>query len=275
MKFLTEPEPVRGVATEMVNGILRLVAPNAGSMTYHGTNSYLVPHEGGWIVIDPGPDDAAHVDALLRATGGNISHILLTHGHADHVGAVPRLRRHTTSPVCGFSPSIEPELHLDVSLDTGDNIANIGVIHIPGHAKDHLAFTYANGVVFCGDHVMGWRTTSVRQAGGGMRAYMSSLRTLAARADEIYLPGHGPMMAQNPTKYAANILARRQEREGEILSHLSDQPLQIKQLVTQMYNLADEKRLAAAAATVEAHMIKLEQDGLVVSDKGSWSMQIK
>src|SRR4029077_17981911 len=108
MDFLTEPAPTRDAVLPVIAGIDRIVAANPGPMTYHGTNTYLIAADAGTIVLDPGPDDAAHVQAILAATGGRVGKILVSHTHRDHIGAVPALRAGTGAPVHGFFRSAEP-----------------------------------------------------------------------------------------------------------------------------------------------------------------------
>ena len=102
MPFLTEPEPERGALLPVLPGISRIVAANPGPMTYYGTNTYLIDTQGGILVLDPGPDQPAHIQAILDAAGGRVVRILVTHTHADHVGAAAALRAKTGAPTAGF-----------------------------------------------------------------------------------------------------------------------------------------------------------------------------
>src|SRR5690606_34121151 len=129
MQHLTEPEPLRGAATEVGPGIRRIVAANPGPMTYHGTNTWLVEEPDGITVIDPGPDDPAHLDAVVAAGGGRITRILLSHSHADHLGNLAALRRATGAPVWALAPEAAP----DVVPAEGDAIGGLTVLHTPGH----------------------------------------------------------------------------------------------------------------------------------------------
>ena len=209
MAYHTETEPIRGQPADMGNGILRIVAPNASVMTYHGTNTYLLPTaEGGWSSI--GPDDDGHVAAILAATSGRIWRILVTHGHQDHAGAVPALRAVTGSPVAASLPSVDDTLAADITLREGDRIGELTVVESPGHTFDHVAFAHPAGVLLTGDHVMGWSSTVVRPPRGSMRDYMASLRKLMARADHSYLPGHGPPVF-DPHPYVRTLYERRQQ----------------------------------------------------------------
>ncbi|MBV8578017.1 MAG: MBL fold metallo-hydrolase, partial [Acetobacteraceae bacterium] len=116
MPFLTESEPERGTALAVLPGIRRIVAPNPGPMTYHGTNTYLLEGPEGLIVLDPGPDSREHVDAIMREASGALSLILLTHTHIDHVGAMAALRAASGALAAGFAQSgftsFQPEIKL-------------------------------------------------------------------------------------------------------------------------------------------------------------------
>ena len=214
MDFLTEPAPTRDVVLPIIAGISRIVAANPGPMTYHGTNTYLID---GTIVLDPGPDDAAHVQAILAATGGRIEKILVSHTHADHIGAVPALRAVSGAPTHGFHHSATAAFTPDIPLRDGDAVAGWTALHTPGHAADHLSFARADGVVFTADHVMSWSTSVVSPPQGNMSDYFASLRRLLAREDSLYLPGHGPPISET-RRFVRALLDHRVMREAAILA---------------------------------------------------------
>ena len=154
-------------------------------MTYWGTNTYLIEGPDGLTVLDPGPDDPAHVAALLAA--GPVTRILLSHTHHDHLGAVAALRERTGAPVHAWhSPSV-PVGPFEPVRD-GDAVAGWTAVFTPGHAGDHVCFA-RDGVVFSADHVMGWSSSVVSPPDGNMAAYVQSLRRMLARDDRLYLPG--------------------------------------------------------------------------------------
>src|SRR5262249_28918630 len=155
LAFLTEPEPPRGTALPIAPGIARIVAPNPGPMTYHGTNTYLIEGADGTTVMDPGPDDAGHVNAILGATRGRVGAILLSHTHRDHAGAVRALRAASGAQVQAFHSGADPSFAPDIPLADGDAACGWTVLHTPGHAADHLCFA-RDGVLFSADHVMSW-----------------------------------------------------------------------------------------------------------------------
>ncbi len=191
MNFLAEPIPPRGVALPVLPGIRRIVADNPGPMTYRGTNTYLLDWDDGVAVLDPGPDDAAHVRHILEAAGAPIRAIILTHGHHDHSGALPALHEATGAKLHAF-PTLSP----DIPVNDGDHIGPWRAMHTPGHAPDHLCLAGPDGIVFSGDHVMSWSSTVVGGAGGDMAAYFRSLERLLEVESSVYLPGHGPLLRE-------------------------------------------------------------------------------
>lgn len=269
MPFLVEPEPPRGVALPVLPGIVRVVAPNPGPMTYHGTNTYLIETPDGCVVLDPGPDDAGHVRAILAAASGPIAHILLSHTHRDHRGAVAALREATGAPVHAFPRSAAPCFTPDLRLKDGDQVAGLTALHTPGHASDHLCFAAANGVLFSADHVMSWSSSVVSPPDGDMAAYFASLRRLLARDDRIYLPGHGPPLPE-PRDLVAELLRHRQAREAAIAAALGPQPVGIAQLVAAVYGEPDPALLGAAERTVIAHLLKLAREGRAARAGDGW-----
>jgi glyoxylase-like metal-dependent hydrolase (beta-lactamase superfamily II) len=269
MDFLTEPEPRRGAVLPVIAGIGRIVAANPGPMTYHGTNTYLIEGAAGAIVLDPGPDDAAHVQAILAATGGQIGKILVSHTHRDHLGALPALQAATGASAHGFHRSAEPSFAPDVALRDGDVVDGWTALHTPGHAADHLCFARADGVVFTADHVMSWSTSVVSPPQGDMSAYFASLRRLLAREDSLYLPGHGPPIAET-RRFVRALLDHRVMRENAILAALRRAPANAAGLVDAIYAGIAPALRGAAERNVIAHLQKLESEGRAVQDAQTW-----
>ncbi len=267
--FLTEPEPERGVPLPVVPGVWRVVANNPGPMTYHGTNTYLIESEDGMTVLDPGPDDPAHVAAVIAAAGGNIRRILLSHGHRDHGGATNALRAAIGAPVYGFCPSIQPDLEIDQPLAEGDEVAGLAVLHTPGHAADHLCFATANGVLFSADHVMTWSTSIVAPPNGHMGAYLANLRRLIERDDRWLLPGHGPMLGR-PAAFIGALLAHRLEREKAVAAALGPMPIALPALADIIYRGISERLRAPAERNLLGHLLKLEADGRARREGDLW-----
>lgn len=260
MHFLREREPERDVALTVAPGVARVVAKNPSPMTYFGTNSYIIETGDGVAVLDPGPDDGRHVEALLAAAGGHIDRILLTHGHRDHTGAVARLAALSGAPVAGFAPSIDPNLCIDRPLKDGDRVGDLTVLHTPGHAADHLCYAMGRSL-FTGDHVMAWSTSVVSPPGGDMVLYLANLRRLAGhKGDDIYLPGHGPML-EHPIPYVEALIAHRLERERAVLAALGPEPVTLEALGRTVYAEIDAKLRAAAERNLLGHLVKLATEG--------------
>jgi len=268
MAFLTEPEPPRGVALPVRPGIRRIVAPNTGAMTYHGTNTYLIEAQGGLLVLDPGPDDPAHVAAILGL--GPVARILLSHTHHDHLGAVPALRAATGAPVHAWHDPAVPEFVPDVRLWDGDVVDGWRAVFTPGHAADHLCFAGPDGVLFSADHVMSWSSSVVSPPGGDMRAYLASLRLLLTRDDAVYLPGHGPPLP-DPLPFVADLLAHRLAREAALVAALGAAPLSTRALTDLLYSQVDERLRRAAERNVVAHLLKLRNEGLASEGPKGWT----
>ena len=269
MAFLTEPEPQRGVALPVLPGIRRIVAANPSPMTYHGTNTYLIDSPDGIMVLDPGPDDPAHVAAIVAATGGKIAKILLSHGHRDHTGGLAALLAARPAPVWGFGASIDPSVCVDHALAHGDMVDGWTVLHTPGHAADHVCFARGDGVVLTADHVMGWSTSVVGPPNGDMAAYFNSLRLLIGREDKLYLPGHGPPLP-NPRAYVRNMLNHRIQREAAIAGKLGEAPRSTQALVDALYSQVNPVLRRAAERNVTAHLLKLQAEGRAVRDGEVW-----
>ncbi|MBU6499845.1 MAG: MBL fold metallo-hydrolase, partial [Rhodospirillales bacterium] len=247
-----------------------IVAANPGPMTYHGTNTYLIEEAQGFAVLDPGPEDDAHVAAILAATGGRVARILLSHTHRDHVGALPALRAATGAPSYGFRDSADAGFTADIALDDGDAVGPWQALHTPGHCPDHLCFARADGVVFSADHVMSWSSSVVSPPQGDMVAYFASLHRLLARGDSLYLPGHGPPITA-PRAFAQGLLDHRRQREAAILAALGDEAQVIEALVGAIYGAIDPRLSAAAGRNVLAHLLKLQQEGRAAPRGVGWA----
>ena len=264
MAFLTEDVPAYGVPVTVAPGVRRIVARNPGRMTYHGTNTYPLDGADGVSVLDPGPDDADHLAAVLAAAG-KVARIIVTHSHHDHVGNLAALRATTAAPVYAQAPQLSP----DHVLADGDEVAGWRLLHTPGHAADHFCLARADGVLMTADHVMGWSTSVVSPPEGDMAAYFASLRRLLAREDAVYLPGHGPAI-DTPRAYAQFLLDHRQGREDAILAVLGHGAADIETLVAALYVGLAEALVPMAKRNVLAHLQKLAVEERAVEDGAVW-----
>jgi glyoxylase-like metal-dependent hydrolase (beta-lactamase superfamily II) len=279
-----------GVPVPVAPGVCRVVAANPSPMTFTGTATYLVG-ERDLAIIDPGPDDPAHVAAVLAAVppGGRVRAILVTHSHRDHSGAVPAMRAATGAPVWAFGPHGEGRspgmaiLAADAALGGGEG-ADTGfapdrrlregevvegegwrllALHTPGHLSNHLSFALdGTGILFTGDTVMGWNTTLVSPPDGDMAAFMASLRRLQTRRDALFLPGHGNPV-RDPQAMLAWQIAHREGREASILAALADGAADAAALARRIYVGLEPRLLPAAARNVLAHLLALEDAGRV------------
>ncbi len=273
MAFLTEPEPERGAVLPVLPGIRRIVAANPGPMTYHGTNTYLIETPDGLVVLDPGPDEPAHVAAILRATGGKVDLILLSHTHHDHLEATPALAAATGARTAGFRASAVASFDPDIKLDDGATIAGMSALHTPGHASDHLCYALAardgTAVLFSADHVMSWSSSVVSPPDGDMGAYFASLKRVQDRRDDVFLPGHGPALPE-PQKLTRALLFHRVEREHAILARLGKAVMTTAALRDALYSQTNPRLQRAAERNVLAHLLKLNADGKVIRDGEAW-----
>jgi glyoxylase-like metal-dependent hydrolase (beta-lactamase superfamily II) len=269
-----------GVVQEMSPLVRRIVANNPSPFTFKGTGTYLIGRSEV-AVIDPGPLDAAHLAAMLRALdGATVSHILVTHSHIDHSPLAAALKAATGAPVLAFGPHPAHGSAGEMGGDRGfvpdrrleDGAVVVGrgwaleAIHTPGHASNHLCFALEQeGSIFTGDHVMGWSTSVVSPPDGDMAAYMVSLDRLRRRPEALYIPAHGPEIADGPG-FTRALLGHRRQREAGILRRLETGPATVADLVAQLYRTLDPRLIGAAGRSVLAHLIKLEAEGKVASD---------
>jgi glyoxylase-like metal-dependent hydrolase (beta-lactamase superfamily II) len=264
-------------------GIRRIVARNPGPFTFHGTGTYVVG-QGEVAVIDPGPDLAEHVDALIAGLAGEqVTHILVTHTHRDHSPAAAALKAATGAPTWGYGPhaggrrgeaGVEEggdwDFAPDVTLRDGDVVAGRGwrieAVHSPGHTSNHLCFALPDsGVLFSGDHVMGWSTSVISPPDGDMTAYMASLDKLLGRPDRVYWPTHGPAITE-PQAHVRAFIAHRREREAGILDCLAAGLGEIDAIVARLYVGLQPGLRRAAGRSVLAHLIDLVGRGIAESD---------
>lgn len=270
MAFLSEPVPPRQTPLPVIPGVCRIVAPNPGPMTYHGTNTYLIDMPDGMVVLDPGPADAPHLRAVAQAANGRAIAILLSHGHADHCAGASMLAEMLGTPVLGHEDFTSRVATITGRLRHGDRIGDLTCLHTPGHSRDHLCFALPGGVVFTGDHVMSWSSSVVPFPSGDMRAYLANLKMLRDRHDRLLLPGHGPALP-SPSSFVDELISRRLKREAAILKALGSTTCTPEELVQRLYEGRVSPVFPAAVHNLRSHLQKLEEDGRVVSaGDGRW-----
>ena len=275
------------IAETLEPGVARLLARNPSPFTYFGTQTYVVG-EDELVVIDPGPDLAEHVEAILRTLDGrSLAAIACTHTHRDHSPASRALKEATGAPIVGCAPlaleSIGPRADAsfdrhyapDRVLSDGDAIEfdrgkRLVAVATPGHTSNHLCFAYGDAL-FTGDHVMGWSTTGVVPPDGDMAAYMRSMDLLRQRGDRIFYPAHGPAVTK-PAQLVRGMIGHRLQRERQILRLVEQRPRDIPDIVANAYPGLDLRLVPAAGGSVHAHLLDLRQRGLVEAGEGeTWT----
>ncbi|TFH48269.1 MAG: MBL fold metallo-hydrolase [Lysobacterales bacterium] len=260
----------------------RIVARNPSPFTWHGTGPY-VTGEGSVAVVDPGPDLAEHVHALLSALDGEtITHLIVTHTHRDHSPACRAVKAATGARTYGFgkhgSGRIDVGVQVeegadndfvpDVLLTHGDVVSGDGwsveCVHTPGHTSNHMCYQFREQkALFSGDHVMGWSTTIISPPDGDIAAYLDSLELLLARDDLCYWPTHGGCI-RDPKPLVQALIAHRLERAGEIRACLASGVDNIGDMVPRMYSELPEAMYPAAARSVFSTLIYLmERDEVI------------
>lgn len=284
-------EPRYGECVEVSPLLRRVLANNPSPFTFHGTATYIVGR-GRVAVIDPGPRDDAHLEALRRALAGEtVTHILVTHTHSDHSPAAAPLARLTGAPTFGFGAHGAGKRAEGVVVEAGGDMAfvpdrrlvdgdvvaggdwTLDCLHTPGHTSNHLCFALREeNCVFTGDHVMGWSTSVIVPPDGDMAQYLASLARLAARDDERYYPTHGAPVTQ-PRRLAEALIAHRHARERQIAACLAHGLGRVADIVRVVYSEVDPRLHAAAAMSVLAHLEHMRATGRVAAEDGCWRIR--
>jgi glyoxylase-like metal-dependent hydrolase (beta-lactamase superfamily II) len=267
-----------GRAHSLGVGVRRLVAPNAGMMTGPGTNTYLLG-VAEIAVLDPGPEDAAHLRAIIDASGGPIRWIVVTHTHRDHSPLAAVLARRTGARLIGMPPpgdgrqdvSFKP----DVVPQDGEHLqlgdTTLTAIRTPGHASNCVCYLLGDErLLFTGDHVLEGVSPVILAPDGDMGAYLRSIDKLGAYDFERIAPGHGGVMDRG--KRVLDVLrAHRLSRESKILRSLAGLgATSLERLTPVVYDDVAADRHAWAKLTLEAHLIKLVREGRVALDESGW-----
>ena len=286
-EFNRDFQPAYGNAVPVAQNVQRITVNNPSAFTFHGTNSYIVGDKSV-AVIDPGPEDDMHFQALMAALEGReVTHIFVSHTHRDHSPLAARLKQATGALTVAegphraarplhegernpFAESSDTEFVPDIVLSDGKSLSGDGwtltALHTPGHTANHSAFALDDsGIVFSADHVMAWATTIVAPPDGSMSDYMASLAKLLQRKDRLFLPGHGGPV-NDPTAFMRGLRAHRRMREKAVLARIKGGDQTIPDMVKIIYRSTDPRLHGAAALSVLAHIEDLIEKGEVQTD---------
>lgn len=251
----------------------RVVAPNPSHMTLDGTNTYVAGQAGSGaaFVIDPGPDDPAHlrrVRSALTDLDAECCGIVVTHHHLDHSEAAEAWARELGAVVAASSPEVAgPDGRL---LADGDIVDAAGLkltaVTTPGHTADHLCFRLPDGGLLAGDHILGRGTSVVAWPEGDLAAYLDSLRRVLDLGPDVLYPGHGPELAEDPEAVISYYLEHRAWREAQVIAALEQDPglaARPSDLVAKIYTDVDQMLWPAAELSTRACLVKLAAEGVV------------
>ncbi|WP_281994562.1 MBL fold metallo-hydrolase [Ruegeria faecimaris] len=274
--------PMPGRDDELQPGLRRILAPNPSPMTYRGTNTYLLG-QTDLAVIDPGPANSDHLDAILNAVkpGQRISHIIVTHSHLDHSPLAAPLAERTQAKIIAFGgpeagrsevmaelatqglagggEGIDTAFRPHIEVEDGDVIAaegwQLNVIHTPGHLGNHIALGWGD-VCFTADHVMGWASSLVSPPDGDLTDFMAACEKLGQHNWSVFHAGHGAPI-NDPAKRLDWLITHRRAREKQILSALETRPGTARELAERIYTETPAALLPAAERNVFAHLVDL------------------
>jgi glyoxylase-like metal-dependent hydrolase (beta-lactamase superfamily II) len=276
-----------GETVQVSPGVRRVLVDNASAFTFKGTSTFIVGR-GRVAVIDPGPADERHLAALLHAVRGEtVTHILLTHSHADHSPLARRLKQETGASTYGhgaaaaiageglrLDSSIDHDFVPDVTLRDGEAVTGPGftleALFTPGHMSNHMCFALREEqALFSGDHVMAWATSVIAPPDGDMAQYFASLRKLLAREDQVYHPGHGPSR-RDPLPLVRGYLTHRRMREEAIRARVAQGARSVAEIVAAVYADLDPRLHGAATLSTTAHLEHLEAQGKIRKTDGHY-----
>ena len=285
-----QPWPT-GLGEDVEPLVRRVLAPNPSPYTFTGTQTYVVGTADGpdCAVIDPGPNDPAHIEAIIAAVAGRtVAAIMCTHTHRDHSPAAAPLAAATAAPIVGCAPLVlavdgprsdeafDPTYTPDRVLADGEGVRGTGwtltAVATPGHTSNHLCYALEeSGALFTGDHVMGWSTSVVIPPDGDMGDYMASLDKLMARNDVRYHSAHGAAI-EKPRQLVRGMIGHRRQREAQILRLLGEAARAVSGLIPDMYKGLDPRLIGAAEMSVTAHLIDLEKRGMARQQENTWQI---
>ena len=276
-----------GEVDEVAPGVRRVLCNNPSPFTFTGTVSYVLG-KGNVAIIDPGPADEAHSEALLNAVRNEtVTHIFVTHTHRNHSPGTARIKAATGAPVYAEGPhrasrpayasetrstesGADWDFRPDFTLQDGDVVSGDGwaleAVTTPGHTANHMAFAIkGRGQMFIGDHVMGWSTSIVAPPDGSMIDYMASLDKLTRRSEDLYFSGHGPEIP-DAIRFVHFLAQHRKAREASILHRLAKGAADIPTIVRASYIGIDPRLMGAAGYSVLAHLEDLVARDVVATD---------
>ena len=247
--------------------VRRIVAPNPGPMTGPGTNTYVVG-ETDLVVVDPGPAEPSHIDAILNCVGDRLRYVACTHTHPDHSPAAAVLADATGATLVGRTTA--DDRHQDLSFQPASQIEDdecvtgegwtLRAIRTPGHVDNHVCYLLdEEGVVFAGDHIMNGSTVVIVPPGGNMAHYIASLRRLLDYDVKVVAPGHGELIPDCRGE-VEKLVRHRLLREAKVVGALSDQAQSLDDLVVTVYDDVDPMMHEWAKLSLLAHLIKLEDE---------------
>ena len=271
-----------GQVDELSPQVRRVIANNPSPFTFYGTGTYIVGH-GTVAVIDPGPADPEHINAILSATKGEIiSHLFVTHTHIDHSPGCALLQQHTDAISCALGShglgrardecefGADWEFTPDRILKDQEIVAagdwSLSCVYSPGHAANHLSYWLeSDNALFCGDAVMGWSTTIVSPPDGNMKDYMQTLQRFSARDDRIYYPTHGAPI-KDPQTYVQALIDHRIERENQVIDCVRAGVNSLDRMLPEVYSDLDKSMYPAAAQSLLATIVCLLEQGRLQVD---------
>jgi glyoxylase-like metal-dependent hydrolase (beta-lactamase superfamily II) len=275
-------EIIPGKVVRLNELVRRVTAPNPGMMTGPGTNTYVIG-TGELALIDPGPESAAHLSAMLEAAGKRLKWILCTHTHLDHSPGARALRAATGAQVLGFAAvpddgRQDAAFRTDRALRDGDTVDcgafRLRAVHTPGHASNHLCYLLEQQrLLFTGDHIMQGSTVVISPPDGDMATYLKSLERLLALDLAAVAPGHGHVI-EKPHDEVRRLIAHRMKREQKVIDAFAcGDPATLDELLPLVYDDVPQRVHPVARRSLHAHLIKLERDGRVTEQNGAWRLQ--
>ncbi len=286
-------DPPIGTLINLSCNVATITAPNASPMTFKGTQTYLVGANDEVALIDPGPAEDSHFEAIRRSLyRKKLVGIFVTHSHLDHSPLAKKISNEYGVSTYGFGSStdgrsetmkkianlgtigggegVDLAFSPDIKISSGDYVSNsewtLEAIHLPGHMSNHLCFSLNDGeALFSGDLVMGWSTTLISPPDGDIGQYKDSLRRLLERKEDLYFPGHGPPLLK-AKKVVSDHLMHRLDRENAILACVNANGINILDIVNIVYSGLSGNLKYAAARNVLAHLLELKERGLINSD---------